>query len=407
MKKSSKICLSFCLIIGLIVIMLIFITNDKNVLKDKTESSNNDNYLKNDELNNEIDIVKDNVGIVGINESNFILKKVYIKVGEKYNLEDFIENDIGSEYTLSYSDEKMSKYTDKGNYKIEIIIKDKDGKKIKKETELTIDDSVDNVDNEDNNTSNKNNNSITNDTIKYGIDNSITNSSTNNIDDNELNNNNSYNINSNDKCIDKIKSNQNPSNLNNFIKFDTEEKTLEPTYKYGVKIERTLYITYAIFSDVGKCKYSEETYENIDRSKYTATTNELKSEAINILNSNLNSIKEIGINTLNSYRREANKFELVYDYELSLAATIRAMEMYWSNTKSHTRPNGSSCFTIYDEMGINYTAAGENIAWGYENLSKAMVGWKNSNDHYLNIISDNYKKVGIGFYNNNYVTLFG
>ena len=53
-----------------------------------------------------------------------------------------------------------------------------------------------------------------------------------------------------------------------------------------------------------------------------------------------------------------NLKKLKYDYELEKAAMQRAMEI--ALNFSHTRPDGTSCFTAY-----SYTSAGENIAAGY------------------------------------------
>lgn len=49
--------------------------------------------------------------------------------------------------------------------------------------------------------------------------------------------------------------------------------------------------------------------------------------------------------------------------KLQKAAQIRSSELPTLN--SHTRPNGSDCFSVLDEVGESYTTAGENIAAGY------------------------------------------
>jgi len=81
------------------------------------------------------------------------------------------------------------------------------------------------------------------------------------------------------------------------------------------------------------------------------------------------------------------------------AAAIRAQEI--SVSFSHTRPNGTGCFTVLDEKGVTYSAAGENIAkgtTGYMTPTKVMELWMNSSGHKANILSKNYKSLGIGFY---------
>lgn len=64
---------------------------------------------------------------------------------------------------------------------------------------------------------------------------------------------------------------------------------------------------------------------------------------------------------------------------------------------SHTRPNGESCFTVLDEVGIgNYQSAGENIAAGQNSPAAVMNSWMNSEGHRNNILSASYKHIGVG-----------
>ena len=96
----------------------------------------------------------------------------------------------------------------------------------------------------------------------------------------------------------------------------------------------------------------------------------------------------------NNYRSLVGVPSLTLDSSLVEAASIRAKEL--SNSFSHTRPNGSSCFTVLSELGISYGTAGENIAAGYSSSQSVMEGWRSSSGHYQNIISSKFKKIGIG-----------
>lgn len=96
----------------------------------------------------------------------------------------------------------------------------------------------------------------------------------------------------------------------------------------------------------------------------------------------------------NNYRSSVGVSSLTLDSSLVEAASIRAKEL--SNSFSHTRPNGSSCFTVLSELGISYGTAGENIAAGYSSSQSVMEGWHSSSGHYQNIISSKFKKIGIG-----------
>lgn len=96
----------------------------------------------------------------------------------------------------------------------------------------------------------------------------------------------------------------------------------------------------------------------------------------------------------NNYRSLVGVPSLTLDSSLVTAASIRAKEI--SDSFSHTRPNGSSCFTVLSELGISYGTAGENIAAGYSSSQSVMEGWRFSSGHYQNIISSKFKKIGIG-----------
>ena len=96
----------------------------------------------------------------------------------------------------------------------------------------------------------------------------------------------------------------------------------------------------------------------------------------------------------NNYRSLVGVSSLTLDSSLVEAASIRAKEL--SDSFSHTRPNGSSCFTVLSGLGISYGTAGENIAAGYSSSQSVMEGWRFSSGHYQNIISSKFKKIGIG-----------
>lgn len=412
MKKKNKIIIIVSLIIVLILIagITILTINSKNSTNKKTKSKEEVNTKQDKTILSK----KENKDK---KEPVLILKKLSIKYGEEYIINDFIQSctdDSNTECILNYSDENMGKIKDIGTHNIEIIAIDNSGNEVKGVTELIIIEEENSNSNNSITESNSNTNNNQNN-INLSTNNNIQNNKNTNSSNNKQNTdskkeststNTKQEINSKVTCSDKIIYNQDPAKANNFIKYEKEEKVTNTIYKYGNKIETVVETIYAVYSDIGKCKYSENSYERIDKSTFQATTNDMKNEAITILNSNLSTIKEVGIKTLNSYRKEVNKTNLEYDYELSLAATIRAMEMYYSGKFDHKRPNGSDCFTIYSELGIKYSAAGENIASNYGTLASAMIGWKNSPGHYSNMISDYFTKVGIGYYERYYVTLF-
>ena len=80
---------------------------------------------------------------------------------------------------------------------------------------------------------------------------------------------------------------------------------------------------------------------------------------------------------------------------LMVAAAARAKEL--SQRYSHTRPDGSECFTILWHLGIDYAYAGENIAMGQRTPEIVMNDWMNSSGHRANILNENYDCIGVGY----------
>ncbi len=87
---------------------------------------------------------------------------------------------------------------------------------------------------------------------------------------------------------------------------------------------------------------------------------------------------------------------LVQNNGVTEVARLRAKEIV--KNFSHTRPDGSSCFTAAKELGVSYRSAGENIAYGYPTPEKVVDGWMNSEGHRKNILSASFGKIGIGCY---------
>jgi uncharacterized protein YkwD len=92
--------------------------------------------------------------------------------------------------------------------------------------------------------------------------------------------------------------------------------------------------------------------------------------------------------------------ELAYDYTLEKIAMRRAAEIALSF--SHTRPNGYSCFSAYNEFGYSCSTSGENIAAGSSSAEGANLLWREDNEDYSgqghrrNMLSADYNAVGIG-----------
>ena len=91
---------------------------------------------------------------------------------------------------------------------------------------------------------------------------------------------------------------------------------------------------------------------------------------------------------VNKERKSKGLSELKMDKDLLDVAMQRAAEvaLYFS----HTRPDGSSCFSATDKMEA------ENIAGGQSSAAAVMTSWMNSAGHRANILTSYFKTIGIG-----------
>ena len=90
---------------------------------------------------------------------------------------------------------------------------------------------------------------------------------------------------------------------------------------------------------------------------------------------------------VNAERAQRGLTLLSEDSDLTAAACIRAREI--ASVFSHTRPDGSSCFTVSEK------AYGENIAKGYGTVDKVMAAWMSSEGHRANILRASYGSIGV------------
>ena len=80
---------------------------------------------------------------------------------------------------------------------------------------------------------------------------------------------------------------------------------------------------------------------------------------------------------------------------MQTATDIRALEIVESF--SHTRPDGTDCFTVLDEVGVNWSSVGENIAAGQQTPAAVMNSWMNSPGHRANILTAGFRHIGVGY----------
>lgn len=105
---------------------------------------------------------------------------------------------------------------------------------------------------------------------------------------------------------------------------------------------------------------------------------------------------------LNALREEKQVSTLTSNETLREVANIRAIET--ETLFSHTRPDGSDTFSVFEEEGISYpyTIVGENLGMATNYLDETAMaellfnGWVESEGHYENMIRPEFQEVGIG-----------
>ena len=87
------------------------------------------------------------------------------------------------------------------------------------------------------------------------------------------------------------------------------------------------------------------------------------------------------LDLINEARSQQGLPSLTMGKELLETAMLRSAEL--AVYTSHTRPNGSKCFTAFTVNG----SRGENIAAGQRSAAQVMEDWMNSEGHRNNILN--------------------
>lgn len=90
---------------------------------------------------------------------------------------------------------------------------------------------------------------------------------------------------------------------------------------------------------------------------------------------------------------------LAINSKLNQAAQAKANDMAARNYWSHNTPEGNPPWVFFANAGYDYTAAGENLAYGFDNSDATVVAWMNSPGHRANIMNGEFSEVGFGIAN--------
>lgn len=104
------------------------------------------------------------------------------------------------------------------------------------------------------------------------------------------------------------------------------------------------------------------------------------------------------LNLTNQARAQAGLAPLQgTDTALNRAARVKAEDMAHNNYFSHNSPTYGDPFTMMRGLGVQFSAAGENIAKGQQTPQEVVKAWLNSPGHRANIMNTNYQFLGVGY----------
>ncbi|MBP2032102.1 putative YkwD family protein/spore coat assembly protein SafA [Clostridium algifaecis] len=119
---------------------------------------------------------------------------------------------------------------------------------------------------------------------------------------------------------------------------------------------------------------------------------------------NINDIKasetEV-VRLVNIQRTSRGLKPLSNNWELERIARYKSQDMANKKYFSHTSPTYGSPFTMMQNFGVKFSAAGENIAMGQKTPAEVVNAWMNSPGHRANILGTSYTQIGVGLAKNN------
>jgi len=87
---------------------------------------------------------------------------------------------------------------------------------------------------------------------------------------------------------------------------------------------------------------------------------------------------------------------LTLNAQLNNAAQAHSQDQANTNTMSHTGSDGSDPGQRITAAGYNWQDWGENVAYGYADVTSVMQAWMNSPGHCANIMDPVFTNIGVG-----------
>lgn len=99
---------------------------------------------------------------------------------------------------------------------------------------------------------------------------------------------------------------------------------------------------------------------------------------------------------VNAHRESIGCPALLWNTAVAAVAQAHSEDMVAREFFSHTNPDGQSPFDRLAEAGIAYSAAAENIAYGYPTAESVLAAWLGSPGHRANIENCALTEHGVG-----------
>lgn len=112
------------------------------------------------------------------------------------------------------------------------------------------------------------------------------------------------------------------------------------------------------------------------------------------------------VDLLNAHRVSVGCPSLAWNGGVADVAQGHSDDMVARDFFSHTNPDGLSPFDRLAAAGIAYSAAAENIAYGYPTAQAVLQAWMNSSGHRANIENCGLTEHGVGIAGSHWTHVF-
>ncbi|MFI9253907.1 CAP domain-containing protein [Streptomyces sp. NPDC053069] len=102
------------------------------------------------------------------------------------------------------------------------------------------------------------------------------------------------------------------------------------------------------------------------------------------------------VQLVNAERAKAGCRPLTLNTALTKAAQDHSADMAAHQNMSHTGSDGSAPGDRITAAGYDWSAYGENVAYGYSTADEVMAGWMSSPGHRANILNCSFQQIGVG-----------